>query len=111
MSAEELKALFSQPLMLLLLMLAASLGSAAKQLIVARRQNEGLTLKEYFLKVETLIMLGHNVAAWLTLLFSDTLNVASALGAGYVANDAADAWTKNGRSGELNDPKPPKDES
>lgn len=101
MSAEELKELFSQPLMLLVLMLIASLGSAAKQLVVARRQGTPITVLDYFMKIETVIMLGANAAAWLTLLYTDTLNIASALGAGYVSNDAADVVTKDGRSAAI----------
>ncbi len=106
MSAEELKVLFSQPLMLLVLMLVASLGSAGKQLIVARRQGP-ISVIDYFLRIETIIMLGTNVAAWLTLLYSDTLNIASALGAGYAANDSADVFTKDGRSSAISPPANP----
>lgn len=104
MSAEELKALFSQPLMLLVLMLFGSLVSAAKQLIVARRQNASIPVGEYFLKIETVVMLAINFGLWLTLLFTDTLNIASALGSGYAANDAADAATKDGRSVAISPP-------
>lgn len=104
MSAEELKELFSQPLMLLFLMLVAALGSAAKQLIVARRQDSTVSVKAYFLKIETVIMLGAVGGAWLALLYTDTMNPMSALGLGYVANDAADIVTKDGRSAAINPP-------
>jgi hypothetical protein len=102
MSADELKALFNQPLMLLLLMGFASMGSASKQLTVSRRQGQSISLFDYFFRIETLIMLGTNVAVWLTLLYFDTLNIASALGGGYVSNDAADVVTKQGRSAAIN---------
>jgi hypothetical protein len=104
MSADELKTLFSQPLMLLLLMGFASLGSASKQLNVSRRQGQTITLFDYFFRIETLIMLGTNVAVWLTLLYTDTLNIGSALGFGYVSNDAADVATKRGRSAAITPP-------
>src|SRR6185295_19491951 len=106
-TSDQLKALFNTPLMLLVMMLIASLFSAAKQLVVARRSGQPMTLAEYFLRVETVIMLGHNVGAWLVLLFNDQLNIAAALGAGYVANDAADAYTKEGRSAGLQPPLSP----
>lgn len=98
MTADQLKALFSTPLMLLALMIVAALGSALKQLAVARRQGTPMTVMDYFFKIETVITVGSIAAAWLGLLFSDSLNIASALGLGYVANDTADAWTKSGRS-------------
>lgn len=104
MSADELKELFSQPLMLFILMLVASLGSAAKQLVVARRQGAAVSVKEYFLKIETAVMLGAVGGAWLALLYTDTLNPMSALGLGYVANDAADIVTKDGRSAAIKPP-------
>lgn len=100
-TSEQLKAFFSTPLALLVLMFAAAMGSAIKQLIVGRRGGADITFKEYFARVETLIMIGGVVTAWLALIFTDSLNAASALGFGYVANDAADAATKDGRSGAL----------
>lgn len=98
MTAEELKLLFSQPLMLLLLMLFGALSSAAKQLVVARRQNAAITVGEYFLKIETVIMLVGVIFTWIGLVAFEQLNIGVALGAGYIANDLADAATKEGRS-------------
>lgn len=101
MTADELKQLFEQPLMLLLIMFAAAGGSVLKQIAVSRRQGTDVGILEYFMKVETLIMVGAVFASFLTLLYSDTLNIASALGFGYVSNDAADAFTKEGRSASI----------
>lgn len=100
MTAEELKILLGTPLALFLIMLFASIGSALKQLVVAKREKPELTLVGYFTKnlPETLIMLGHNVFAFGSLVMTDSLNWASAIGIGYMANDAADVWTKQGRS-------------
>lgn len=100
MTAEELKLILSQPLALFAIMLVASLGSAIKQLIVARRERPELSLVQYFTKnlPETIIMLMHNGFAFGTLIMTDSLNWAAALGIGYLANDAADVWTAEGRS-------------
>lgn len=100
MSAEQLKLLFSTPLALLGLMFFGALLSAAKQLAVARRQGATVSISEYFLKIETVITLCVTFAAWLGLLFSDTLNPL-AIFAGYFANDIADAATKSGRSSAI----------
>jgi hypothetical protein len=108
-SAEELKALFGQPLMLLILMIFGAGGSALKQLIVARRQGNAIALSDYLMRVETVIALGAVLTSFLGLLFSDSLNIASALSFGYVSNDAADAGTKEGRSAAIGPNPPPKD--
>lgn len=104
MSTEELKALFSDPLMLFFLMLFGALLSAAKQLIVARKQGASLSVGAYFLKVETVVMIGGVFFGWLGLLFSDTLNIVTATGLGYIANDVADIATKQGRSSAITPP-------
>lgn len=104
MTAEELKTLFSQPLMLLVLMVLGSFISAAKQLIVARKQGTPISLSTYFLKVESLVMIVGVFFTWLGLIFFDTLNVVTALGGGYIINDAADVATKEGRSAAINPP-------
>ncbi|HEY0684775.1 MAG TPA: hypothetical protein VGD45_20730 [Steroidobacter sp.] len=100
MSAEELKALLSTPAALFVLMLLASFGSAWKQMLVSRRSGTGVSVASYFLDnwPETLAMIGHNILAFVMLIFTDTLNPAAAIGLGYIANDAADAYTKEGRS-------------
>jgi hypothetical protein len=100
MSAEELKQLLSTPMALFTLMLLASLGSAWKQMLVARRSGNGASVQSYFIDnwPETLAMIGHNIIAFTMLIFTDTLNPAAAIGLGYIANDAADAYTEKGRS-------------
>lgn len=103
MTPETLKAFISQPLTLLGLMFLSALISAAKQLVVAQRQNAEVSVVDYFLKVETLIMIGAVFFAWIGLLMLDQLTWVAALGSGYIANDTADAWTKQGRSAVLSD--------
>lgn len=103
MTANALKVWFSEPLSLLCLMLLSSMLSAAKQLVVARRQGNLITTVQYFCKIETLIMLGTNFTFWLGMLFTDTLNAVSVIAGGYVANDTADVWTKSGRSSSIAD--------
>lgn len=100
MTAEELKLLLSTPAALFVLMVLASFGSAWKQMLVARRSGTGVSVQSYFLDnwPETMAMIGHNVLAFVMLIFTDTLNPAAAIGLGYIANDAADAYTKAGRS-------------
>lgn len=107
MSPDEIKALLSTPVALFVIMLLASLGSAWKQMIVARRSGTEISVSSYFLKSwpETVAMLGHNAIAFVTLIFTDQLGWAAAIGLGYIANDAADAWTKDGRSESISAPK------
>lgn len=101
---EELKSLLSTPAALFILMLLASLGSALKQIAVAKRAGIKVRCIDYFYEhwPETTIMLGTNVGAFITLIMTDTLNYAAAIGIGYLANDAADAFTKKGRSSAIN---------
>ncbi len=103
MTAEEIKLLLSTPAALFLLMLLASLGSAFKQMLDARRNGASVGPKDYFIThwPETLWMLGTNAGAFITLIFTDSLNYASAIGIGYLANSAADVFTKDGRSSSL----------
>lgn len=100
MTSDELKTLLSTPEALFVLMLLASFGSAWKQMLVARRGGTGVSVQSYFLDhwPETLAMIGHNIIAFVMLIFTDTLNPAAAIGLGYIANDAADAYTAQGRS-------------
>lgn len=107
MTPEEIKALLSTPVALFVIMLLASLGSAWKQMIVARRSGTEISVSSYFLKSwpETVAMLGHNAIAFVTLIFTDQLGWAAAIGLGYIANDAADAWTKEGRSISIGTPR------
>jgi hypothetical protein len=109
----ELKEFIQQPGPLLVLMLAAALASAFKQVVVARRGDptRDVGVVAYFIDnwPETLISLGTTVGLWLTLLMTDSLNWA-AIAWGYIANDAADAFTTRGRSELLvsTNPTPPK---
>lgn len=91
MTAAELTAYLSNPLVLFIVMILASLGSAFKQLYEAKRAaGVELTLGEYLAHwPETLIALGGNVALFLTLATTGQLNLASALGLGYAANSIA----------------------
>lgn len=90
MTAEALKALLSQPLALFVLMLFGSLISMFKQMLDARNNDSTITLGNYLLRVETAIMIGANVIAFITLIMTDTLNWTGAIGIGYVMNSIAD---------------------
>lgn len=102
--AQQIKEFLSRPLVLLGLMVAAAAASAFKQMSVARRSGGVISVTAYFKDnwPETVIMIGQGVALFLTLVMTDSLNFASALGAGYVANDLADVWTAKGRSAAMN---------
>jgi hypothetical protein len=90
MTAEALKALLSQPLSLFILMLFGSIISMFKQLLDARTNNSTITLGNYFFRVETAIMIGANIIAFVALIMTDTLNWTGAIGIGYVMNSIAD---------------------
>ncbi len=90
MSAEEIKMLLSEPVALFVLMLFGSLLSMLKQLVDSRTNGSTITTAEYLFKIETLIMLGANVIAFITLIMTDTLNWTGAIGIGYVMNSVAD---------------------
>lgn len=99
-TSEGIKAWVQEPFPMLGLMLIASLFSAFKQMNVARRAGTNITCQSYFLDhwPETMIMLGSNAGLWLTLIMTDSLDWKAALGLGYIANDAADLFTRDGRS-------------
>lgn len=103
-TAEQLKEMLGSPLALFGLMFFASFVSALKQMIIAKRNGTPMSFSSYFLGhwVETVVMLGTNVIAFTTLIMTDSLNFAAAIGIGYLANDAADTFTKQGRSSSLN---------
>ncbi|HYE70611.1 MAG TPA: hypothetical protein VD932_03710 [Aquabacterium sp.] len=94
MTPDELKTLLSTPLALFVVMLLGSLGSALKQV-----KGTDTSLGSYFAHwPETLSALIANVLAFGMLVVTDSLNFASALGIGYVANSAADLIRAGGRS-------------
>jgi hypothetical protein len=100
MTAEELKALLSTPFALAAIMIFGSLVSAWKQMIVAKRGGNQVSVSDYFLQhwPETVAMLGANIMAFIGLVFADSLTPVAAVGIGYMANDFADMVTKEGRS-------------
>lgn len=98
-TAQELKELLGTPVALLLLMYAASLANAIKQIIVARQAGGDVTLGAY-LKYwpETVGAVIGNTIAFAVLVLTDQLNFASALGIGYGVNSAVDLIRTGGRS-------------
>jgi len=103
MDTEHLKLIMASPVALFALMLLASVGSALKQLSVARRNGASMSCKEYLLHwPETSSTLIGNVLALAVLLHFDVLNVASAIGVGYGVNSLSDLLTTYGRSAKLN---------
>lgn len=92
MSAEELKILLQTPLLLLLMMFAASVTNGLKQISTAKRSGVDVDSREYFLShwPDTLGMILANLIAFAILILTDQLNFASALGIGYGANSIID---------------------
>lgn len=100
-TTEDAKAFLQSPLMLFILMYAGSAASAAKQLGVARAQGSDMTWGQYLSYwPQTVAIVISNALAFIVLLQSDTLNLASALAVGFSLNSSADAiQPKTGRSG------------
>lgn len=102
MTADELKTLLSTPAALFLVMLLGSLASMLKQLSDARKNGSGASLGSYLAHLpETAGTVITNALGFLTLVVTDQLNFASALGIGYAANSAADLLRTGGRSASL----------
>jgi hypothetical protein len=102
MTAEELKALLSTPGALFLVMLLGSLASMLKQVSDAKKNGSVASLGSYLAHwPETVGTITTNVLGFLTLVVTDQLNFASALGIGYAANSAADLLRSGGRSASL----------
>lgn len=103
MTAEELKALLSTPAALFLVMLLGSLASMLKQVSDAKKNGATTTSLSSYLAhwPETLGTVITNALGFLTLVVTDQLNFASALGIGYAANSAADLLRSGGRSASL----------
>lgn len=97
MTAEDLKILLSTPLALFVLMLFGSLISMMKQYRDAKSNGATISFGSYVMTVETLIMFGANIIAFVALIMTDTLNFTGALGIGYAMNSLADL-SPNGRS-------------
>ena len=98
MTAEALKALLSSPIVLLIVMLAASAGNGLKQIAVVKQTGKPMTFVEYWGHLpETMVTLLSNIFAFAILLMSDQLNFASAVSVGYGVNSLADLLPK-GRS-------------
>jgi hypothetical protein len=102
MTAEELKLLLETPAALFVVMILGSVASGLKQMIDAAKQggdtNYWAYLKHWPETAATVII---NTLGFLTLIVTDQLNFASALGIGYAANSAADLLRKGGRSDTL----------
>lgn len=104
MTTEALKHLLENPLILLAAMYIATALSAVKQIVAARRDGIVVpTCVEYFTQYwpETLVALLGNGLAFATLIATDTLNLASALGIGYATNSLADLLRPGGRSASM----------
>jgi Na+/alanine symporter len=98
MTVDSLKLLFSSPLALLALMVLASVGNGIKQIAVVRQTGQPMKCIEYWSHVpETLTVVIGNILAFILLIVTDQLNVASALAVGYGTNSLADLLPK-GRS-------------
>lgn len=102
MTAEELKMLLSTPAALFFVMLFGSLASMLKQISDAKKNGTDASLGSYLAHwPETAGTIITNALGFLTLVVTDQLNFASALGIGYAANSAADLLRSGGRSASL----------
>jgi hypothetical protein len=98
----DLKATLNTPWMLFGVMLLGTLLSGLQQIVDSRRQGGDVTVGSYFGKIpELLTAVILNVLAFATLIATDQLNFASALGIGVTANMAADLVRGQGRSSTL----------
>lgn len=103
-TTDDLKHILENPLVLLAAMYIATALSAVKQIVAARRDGiEVPTCVQYFSKYwpETLTAVLGNALAFATLIATDTLNLASALGIGYATNSLADLLRSGGRSATM----------
>ncbi len=99
MTPDELKSLLSTPLALFVVMLLGSLASVLKQIADAKKNGSEVTIGSYLSHLhETVSALILNVLGFLTLVVTDQLNFASALGVGFASNSAADLIRTGGRS-------------
>lgn len=102
LTAEELKALLETPVVLAIIMLIGSAVNGLTQLAKARQNGTAVSIGSYLAHwPELLATLGGNVLAFLTLIATDSLNYASALGIGFMANSVSDLMRAGGRSGAL----------
>ncbi len=91
LTADALKTLLSSPFSLFVLMMAASLANALKQLGVISQTGKPMTLASYMAYwPETITMILTNGIAFVVLVLTDQLNFASALGIGYGVNSVVD---------------------
>lgn len=111
MTTEEMKLILENPWVLLGAMYLATALSAVKQIVAARRDGIAVpSCVDYFGRYwpETLVAVLGNGLAFATLIATDTLNLASALGIGYATNSLADLLRSGGRSATMaGQPKPP----
>lgn len=99
MTPDELKTLLSTPVALFVVMLLGSLASVLKQIGDAKKNGSEVTIGSYLAHLpETASALILNVLGFLTLVVTDQLNFASALGVGFASNSAADLIRTGGRS-------------
>ncbi len=94
MNIDQLQTLLQTPLALFIVMLLASLASALKQI-----KDTTLPLSSYLGHwPETVAAVIANVLGFLVLVETNTLNLASALGLGWMSNSAVDLMRAGGRS-------------
>lgn len=102
MTAEALKQLLATPVALFVVMLLGSLANGLKQLATAKQSGTSASFLSYLGHwPETLATVILNALAFATLLTTDQLNFASALGIGFAANSASDLLRAGGRSAAL----------
>lgn len=101
-TVEELKAILSTPIALLILMLAGSIISMAMQLRDARKNGAKIRALDYYLTIETFITLGTNLLAFGGLIMTDSLNWTGAVGIGFALNHLSDL-NPGGRSAAVVD--------
>jgi hypothetical protein len=102
MTSEALKTLLSTPVALMVLMLLGTIISMLKQYKDGRNNGSTITLSQYVLTVDTVIVIGVNIFAFVTLIMTDMLNFTNATAIGFAANSLSDLLTPGkGRSANI----------
>lgn len=97
MDAESLKALLSSPAALFVVMLLASAANGLKNLIEAKQQGSNVGFADVFGHgLDILYTAITNSLAFALLLQTDSLNLASAIGLGYLAGSAVSLLNPQG---------------
>lgn len=104
---EDVRLLIKNPLFLFFVMLLGALHSMTKQIMDARKNGNEVSFGVYISHwPETMGALGGLMVSFFGLFETNTLNIASAWGLGYMSNSMADTVRTGGRSKSMAPPSP-----